>query len=148
MEAIVEKLCQKLKHNVSDNKEIEWRNTAYCLSQIKFNERNLNKLMDLYDSWKERIIDSEDVKSHFNLILDKCKKSNPNKEMKEKLDKFDAMINPDEEKQHLVKQLSSGKNRKSMNLPSSSKSQKSEPIQMQEIPRSERNSKKRNMMEF
>ena len=32
MEAIVEKLCQKLRHNISCHDQIEWRNTAYCLS--------------------------------------------------------------------------------------------------------------------
>ena len=62
MEAIVEKLCQKLKHNVSDHKEIEWRNTAYCLSQIKYNEKIFNKLLDMYDCWKERMLDCVEVK--------------------------------------------------------------------------------------
>ena len=33
MEMIVEKLCLKLKHSISEaNDQIEWRNTAYCLS--------------------------------------------------------------------------------------------------------------------
>jgi hypothetical protein len=69
MEAIVEKLCQKLKHNVSDHKEIEWRNTAFCLSQIKYNEKIFSKLLDMYDCWKERMLDSYEVKANFNQIL-------------------------------------------------------------------------------
>lgn len=32
MEAIVEKLCQKLKHNVDEKNKVEWKNSAYCLT--------------------------------------------------------------------------------------------------------------------
>lgn len=46
MEAIVEKLCQKLRHNVTDQNRIEWRNTAYCLTQIKYNEKIFIKLLE------------------------------------------------------------------------------------------------------
>lgn len=74
MEAIVEKMCQKLKHNVSENNVIEWRNTAYCLSQIKYNEKIFTKLLDHYDDWKERMIDCPEVQENFNVILQACKK--------------------------------------------------------------------------
>ena len=57
MDSIVDKLCQKLKHNVSEKKMIEWRNTAYCLSQIKYNDKLFTKLLDHYESWKERMLD-------------------------------------------------------------------------------------------
>lgn len=66
MEAIIEKLCQKLKHNVSDHDAIEWRNTAYCLTQIKYNDKTLQKLLDQYECWKERMLDSAECKEHFN----------------------------------------------------------------------------------
>ena len=69
MEAIVEKLCQKLRHNVSAHDAVEWRNTAYCLSQIKYTEKIFLKLLDQYECWKERMLDSPEVKSHFNTIL-------------------------------------------------------------------------------
>ena len=69
MESIVEKLCQKLKHNVSDHDKIEWRNTAYCLTQIKYTEKIFNKLLDNYECWKERMIDNEEVRDKFNEIL-------------------------------------------------------------------------------
>ena len=57
MEAVVEKMCQKLRHNVSEHKMIEWRNTAFCLSQIKYNDKIFGKLIEHYDDWKERMID-------------------------------------------------------------------------------------------
>ena len=69
MDAIVDKLCQKLKHNVSDKKFVEWRNTAYCLSQIKYNEKLFVKLLDQYDCWKERMLDCQDVRDSFNVII-------------------------------------------------------------------------------
>lgn len=66
MEQIVEKLCHKLRHNVSENKEIEWRNTSFCLSQIKYSDKNFSKLLELYDMWKERMIDQDQiVRGHF-----------------------------------------------------------------------------------
>ena len=74
MVAIVEKLCQKLKHNVSEQNKIEWRNTAYCLTQIKYNEKIFMKLLEQYECWKERMLDCPDVKQYFNVILQNCKK--------------------------------------------------------------------------
>ena len=93
MEAIVEKLCLKLKHNVSQHMTIEWRNTAFCLSQIKYNEKIFTKLLENYECWKERILDSPDVKEHFNQILAYCKKSGINRE---KVNDFDQKVNQDE----------------------------------------------------
>jgi hypothetical protein len=73
-----------LKHNATEFKEIEWRNAAICLSLMEYNEKNLNKLIDMYDHWKERILDSEVVKDNFNKILDKLKKKlTHNKELKD-----------------------------------------------------------------
>lgn len=74
------------------------------MSQIKFNEKNFNKLLDQYDSWKERIIDSEDVRANFNTILQAIKKSGPNAAVKEKLPKFAAMIGADEERKEPSKE--------------------------------------------
>jgi len=94
MGAIVEKLCQKLKHNVSENNKIEWRNTAFCLSQIKYSEKTFGKLLECYEFWKERMIDCPEVKECFNLILQNCKRFST-KEMREKLEDFDQKVNSD-----------------------------------------------------
>ena len=93
MVAIVEKLCQKLKHNVSEQNKIEWRNTAYCLTQIKYNEKIFMKLLEQYECWKERMLDCPDVKQYFNVILQNCKKL---QNLREKIEDFDAKINSDE----------------------------------------------------
>ena len=98
MEAIVEKLCQKLKHNVSSHKEIEWRNTAFCLTQIKYNEKIFTKLLEHYESWKERMIDSPDVHEMFNVILQNVRKV----VNKDKIEEFEAKINSDENQEKKV----------------------------------------------
>ena len=43
IETLMEKLCQKIKNSQS---EIEWRNTAYSISQLKLTEKNFLKLLD------------------------------------------------------------------------------------------------------
>lgn len=92
MEAIVEKLCQKLKHNVSVHDKIEWRNTSFCLTQIKYNDKIFQKLLEHYECWKERMIDSPEVQENFNVILQNCKKFIS----KEKIEEFDSKVNSEE----------------------------------------------------
>ena len=55
-------MCSKLKHSPL---EIEWRNTAYCMSQLKYTDKIFMKLLEHYDDSKERIIPSPDVKEYF-----------------------------------------------------------------------------------
>lgn len=92
MEAIVEKLCQKLKHNISEHDQVEWRNTAFCLTQIKYTDKIFSKLLDHYECWKERMLDSPDVQEYFNVILNNCRKL----VHKDKAEEFDAKVNSDE----------------------------------------------------
>jgi len=50
---LVEKLCQKLKSSLL---KTEWRNTAFCLTQLKINDKILMKLLEHYDMYKERLL--------------------------------------------------------------------------------------------
>ena len=103
MEQIVEKLCQKLKHNVSIHDQIEWRNTAYCLTQIKYNEKIFQRLLDNYECWKERIIDSPEVKIKFQDIMEDLKKKNTIS--REKLHEFQIRIDNDEATNHEIRKV-------------------------------------------
>jgi condensin complex subunit 1 len=61
-EAILEKLIQKLRNNTSDICKIEWRNSSFCLTLMKLNEKLVLKIMDMYEFWKERMLDSKETK--------------------------------------------------------------------------------------
>lgn len=54
-ETLVETLCQKLKNSPLP---IEWRNTAFCLTQLKMTDKTLPKLLEYYDMYKERLLQS------------------------------------------------------------------------------------------
>lgn len=89
-EQIVEKLCHKFR---SSENPIEWRNTAYCLSQMKYTEKIFIKLLEYYDSYKEKILQSPDVRMHFQNVASTLKKQFSNKpDLKKFLDEFDIKV--------------------------------------------------------
>lgn len=91
-ETLLEKLCQKIKHSPS---EIEWRNVAFCISQLKFTDKIFIKLLELYDCYKERLIQNADVKEYFlQLVASSKKLMKP--EMKAHLEDFELKVNLDE----------------------------------------------------
>lgn len=94
LEYIIVMLCNKLKKpdDPMRNQQNEWRNSAICLAQIDFNERLLQKLIDQYESWKERMIDHEPTKESFVLIAANLKKQNPGRELKAKIDEFESRV--------------------------------------------------------
>lgn len=63
---MIESLCRKLQNSTN---KIEWRNTAFCISQLKLTEKGFLKLLELYDCYKERLIQSKEVKEYFLLIV-------------------------------------------------------------------------------
>lgn len=66
-EALVDRLCQKLKNAQSP---IEWRNTAFCLSQMKYTDKIFQRLLEYYEScYKERLAESAEVREYFLLIV-------------------------------------------------------------------------------
>lgn len=89
----------KLKNSES---QIEWRNTAYCLTQLKYNEKIFMKLLEMYDCYKERIAQSPEVKEYFMIVSQKVKSLNK-PEMKQHLEDFENKINIDENSQLQMK---------------------------------------------
>jgi condensin complex subunit 1 len=71
VETLVEKLCHKLKNSVL---QVEWRNTAFCLSQLRMTDKLLQRLLECYDMYKERLVQSPEVKEYFLVVVSNCKK--------------------------------------------------------------------------
>jgi condensin complex subunit 1 len=61
-ESIVDKLCNKFR---SSENTIEWRNTAYCLTQMKYTEKIFIKLLEHYDGYKDKLLVNPEVKAYF-----------------------------------------------------------------------------------
>jgi len=89
---MIESLCKKLKNSTLP---VEWRNTAFCLSQLKLTDKGFMKLLELYDCYKERLIQSPDVKDYF-LIIVQASKRLMKPEMKQHLEDFELKVNLDE----------------------------------------------------
>jgi len=91
-ESLVEKLCLKIRNSANP---IEWRNTAFCLSYIKYTEKIFMKLLEQYDCYKERLVQSPEVKEYLSLIVLQAKKfTKP--EMKVHVEDYEAKVNADE----------------------------------------------------
>lgn len=88
----MEKLCHKMKNSAS---AIEWRNTAFCLSQFKLNDKLFAKLHDLYDCYKERLLQSAEVKDYFLIIVNNSKKL-IKPETRQSIEEFELKVNADE----------------------------------------------------
>lgn len=84
-EGLIDKLFNKLKTSLD---VIEWRNTTYCLSLLNYNEKSVNKLLELYQNLKEKI-DDEIVNDNFQAIFNRFKKNpgNTNKENVEEMER-------------------------------------------------------------
>ena len=94
IEYIIVMLCNKLKKSDDSNynQEMEWRNSSFCLTQINFNERLLQKLIDQYENWKERMIDHAPTQQNFQLIVANLKKQNHSRDLKFKIDEFESKV--------------------------------------------------------
>ena len=55
-------MCHKLKNS---SNEIEWRNCSFVLASLKCNEKTFLKIYNNYDSYKERLSKSPEVKAYF-----------------------------------------------------------------------------------
>lgn len=91
-ETLVEKLCQKLKNSTL---QTEWRNTAFCISQLKYTDKIFLKLLENYDCYKERLLQHPDVKEYFLALVQSSKKL-MKPEMKSALEEFELKVNLDE----------------------------------------------------
>ncbi|CAK4977128.1 unnamed protein product [Aphanomyces euteiches] len=86
-ESLVEKLCQRF---VTTAEVTQWRDFAYCLSNLPFNDRALKKLIELRKMFKTCLVD-DGVYESFQQIISKAKKF-CKAEMKESLDEIERMI--------------------------------------------------------
>lgn len=84
-EGLIDKLFNKLKSSLDSN---EWRNTTYCLSLLNYTEKSVNKLLELYQSLKEKI-DDEIVNENFAAIFARFKKNSNNNSNKENLEEME-----------------------------------------------------------
>lgn len=53
--------------------ERQWRDLAFCLAQLSYNERGVRKLQENFACFQDKLSD-EDVYGFFNTIMGKCKK--------------------------------------------------------------------------
>ncbi|CAF1202124.1 unnamed protein product, partial [Didymodactylos carnosus] len=70
-ESLSEKLCQRF-HN-ADNDPRLWRDLAYIMSKLSYNERALKYLLDHYSWYADKLVDDK-VYEYFNVILNCGKK--------------------------------------------------------------------------
>ncbi|BFF96257.1 condensin complex subunit 1 [Drosophila madeirensis] len=88
IETLVEKLC--LRFPVA-RVERQWRDIAYCLSLLSYNERSLNKLLDNMQHYRDKV-QNDEVFQSFRLII-----SNTNKlakpELKAAVTEFETRLN-------------------------------------------------------
>ena len=81
------------------------------LSEFKYSEKAFLKLLELYDCYKERLIQSPEVKEYFMQIVTTSKRTLQNKEFKQHLEDFELKVNLDENAMIELKQ-----NRKVLNV--------------------------------
>ncbi|KAG7349724.1 non-SMC mitotic condensation complex subunit 1 [Nitzschia inconspicua] len=91
-EMLMEKLCQRFPkcHSISQKADI-----AYCMAQLKVNERSIKSLVDNFKLYKDSLYD-EDVKKHFFSIISKAKKF-VKPELKQALEEFENKLNEESE---------------------------------------------------
>ena len=69
-ETLVEKLCSRFKNSQNPK---EWRNSAYCLSLLAYNEKSIRKLIEMFDYYRDKLVDQRimecfrNVQSRVNL---------------------------------------------------------------------------------
>ncbi|KAK4878019.1 hypothetical protein RN001_010525 [Aquatica leii] len=71
MENLVERFCGKFRITEDD---YMYRNIAFCLSLIQYNEKGLRNLLDSFGYYKN-ILQNDDVYGYFKQILATCNKS-------------------------------------------------------------------------
>jgi condensin complex subunit 1 len=86
-ETLIEKLCQRFPKCDSIDQKAD---IAYCMAQLKVNERSIKTLVDHFKLYKDALFD-EEVKRHFFAIISKAKKfAKP--ELKQLLDELEVKL--------------------------------------------------------
>lgn len=87
-EMLIDKLCQRFPKctNISQKADI-----AYCMTQLKVNEKSVKCLVDNFKLYKDALFD-EEVRRHFSNIISKARKfAKP--ELKQSLEEWEAKLN-------------------------------------------------------
>lgn len=87
-EMLTEKLCQRFPKCTSMNQKAD---LAYCIAQLKMNERCIKCLSDNFKLYKDALFD-EDVKKSFMSVVTKAKKF-MKPEMKQFMEEWEAKLN-------------------------------------------------------
>ncbi|CAH3036153.1 unnamed protein product [Pocillopora meandrina] len=87
-ESLVEKLCHRFRATKTDR---QWRDLAFCLSMLSYNERGIRKLQENFSCFHDKLAE-EDVYHSFLNIVGKSKKfAKP--EVKALVDELEQRIN-------------------------------------------------------
>jgi condensin complex subunit 1 len=87
-ETLIDKLCQRFPKCTTISQKAD---IAYCMAQLKVNERSIKRLIDNFKLYKDALFDDE-VKRHFFSIITKAKKfSKP--ELKQCLEEWETKLN-------------------------------------------------------
>lgn len=73
------------------------------MSQLKLNDKLLLKLLENYDLYKERLLQSAEVKEYFLVIVQNAKKL-MKPDLKQSIEEFEIKVNLDENAQIDLKQ--------------------------------------------
>ena len=72
IDTLIDSLCKRLENLEDPN---QFRSIVYCLSLFKYNEKRIEKLIQLFDCYKNKLADNEVYKVFKNIISD-CEKTN------------------------------------------------------------------------
>lgn len=89
VETLVDKLCLRF---VATHEERQWRDVAFCLSLLNYNERSLRKLIDNVQYYKDIVIIDE-IYQLFKIIISNTMKFNQKPELKNLLTELETRIN-------------------------------------------------------
>lgn len=89
-EQLIEKLCVKLKN--CEERQTEWINISYALTQLNYSDKGLKKLLELYDGWKNKVAENAQVKTYFLAILTKVKRSKVDDMVKGSIEEFEIKL--------------------------------------------------------
>ncbi|EGR27594.1 hypothetical protein IMG5_193940 [Ichthyophthirius multifiliis] len=86
-ESLVEKLCLRF---INSNNEREWINCSFCLSQLSYNEKGIRKLLEFYESYREKLTNNT-IMENFQGVLSKLKRMQK-QELKSLIEEFESKI--------------------------------------------------------
>ena len=87
-DALVEKLCQRFSASEDPG---QWRNVAFCLSQLPISEKGVRKLAESFKLYKNALCDAETAETICG-VLAKAKKSASKQEVKTLVEELEAKI--------------------------------------------------------